>query len=179
MAKKRKEKTRNGIQGERARQRWHDGLAPDTKQSIVAVVFFALAAITLLAYWGRAGSFGKLISSAITAAVGSAYPVAPITFALIGFSFLFGHRRRMVAPTLIGGALFLVSSLALVDLFFGDRSGGWIGLAANWPIVTTLDFWAALVIELALFTVAILIMANVPLLRRLKEEQTEEGQAEP
>lgn len=179
MAKKRKENTRNGTQGERARQRWHDGLAPDTKQSIVAVVFFALAAITLLAYWGRAGAVGKLISSAITASVGSAYPVAPITFALIGFSFLFGHRRRMVAPTLIGGALFLVSSLAIVDLFFGDRSGGWIGFAANWPIVTTLDFWAALVIELALFTVAILIMANVPLLRRLKEEGTKEGQAEP
>lgn len=158
-----------------ARRKWHDDLEPQTKKSIFAVAFFALALITLLAYWGRAGYLGGYLFRALELAVGQAYFLAPVTFLLVGFSFLFAVDRRVVASTLIGGGLFFVSSLALIDLWLAPQTGGWVGFAANWPLEKIFDFWAALVIETALFVVGALIIANVPLWRPRSEAAEPEG----
>ncbi len=155
----------------RPRPRWHDDLAPETKQSIVAVIFFALAAISVLAYWGRAGALGSYLFQALTFAVGQAYFLIPVTCALIGFSFLLTLKPRRVPTTLIGGGLFLVSALAVVDLLSPNRAGGWIGYLANRPLVSMLERWAAGIIELTLLVVAVLIMANIPLWRAKKPEE--------
>ena len=137
-----------------ARRRWHDDLRPETKRSIAAVIFFALALITLLAYWGRAGFLGRLIYDMLSALVGKAYFLAPATFLIVGASLLFAFRKHLFAATFVGGSLFFVSALALVELFFNNHTGGWIGFLANWPIEHTFDFWAALIIELAILLVA-------------------------
>ncbi len=163
-----------------SRQRWHDDLEPQTKKSIFAVALFALALITVLAYWGRAGFLGKMIFQGLTLAVGRAYFLVPITFFVTGSSLLFAVRRRLLTANLIGGALFFVSGLSLVELFFKEKTGGWVGFAANWPLERIFDFWAALVIEGAVFVVAILVMANVPLWRpREAGEEETEPDAEP
>ena len=147
------------------RARWHDGLDPETKQSILAVVLFALALVTILGYWGRAGFIGNIIFRGLTLAVGKAYFLAPVTLVMTGGSLLFAVRRRLLSANLVGGGLFFLAGLAIVELFWGNRTGGWIGFGVNWPIERVFDFWAGLVIESALFLVAILIMANVPLWR--------------
>ncbi|MDP3727686.1 MAG: DNA translocase FtsK [bacterium] len=178
MAKKR----RNPYPPAASRKRWHDDLASDTKRSIMAVVLFALALVTILAYWGRAGALGNLIFRSLTLAVGQAYFLVPVTLILTASSLLFALRRRVVATNLIGGGLFFVTSLALVELFFKGRTGGWIGFAANWPLEKIFDFWAALIIESALFLVAILVMANIPLWRPQEaggEEASPEGEPSP
>ncbi|MEK9147906.1 MAG: DNA translocase FtsK, partial [Patescibacteria group bacterium] len=161
----------------RSGKRWHDGLAPETKRSMLAILFFALTIVTLLAYWDLAGSSGRFISAGLRTAIGQAYFLAPLTSALIGFSLLFAIRRRILAASLVGGTIFLVASLALVDLFFGENTAGWVGLAANWPLEKVFDFWAALVIEASLLIIAILMMANIPLWKPREEEakpETEE-----
>ncbi len=163
---------RDAQEREHQRKRWHDDLEPQTKKSIFAVALFTLVLITILAYWGRAGFLGKMIFQGLTLAVGKAYFLVPVTFFITGSSLLFSVRRparqaggRLLATSIIGGALFFVSGLALVELFFREKTGGWIGFAANWPLEKIFDFWAALVIEGAVFVVAILVMANVPLWR--------------
>ena len=176
MAKSRREKRRRNAGGDqRLGQRWHDDLAPETKRSIFAVLSFALALITVLAYWGRAGAVGGLLFQALALAVGKAYFLAPLTLVLVGFSFLFSIHRRRFATTLIGGALFLVAGLAMADLFSEERTGGWVGFGVNWLFERVFDFWAALVIESALLVVAMLVMANLPLWKRRETEAGEEG----
>ncbi len=178
MARRKKAKDRGSSNPGEVRRRWHDDLAPETKKSVLAIVCFTLAAVMILAYWGRAGFLGNIIFRSLSLAVGQAYFLAPLTFILIGSSLLLAIRRRMLAPTLIGGALFLISSLAIIDLFSDGRTGGWLGFLTNWPLERLFDFWAALVIEVALFTVSILIMANVPLWRpREPDEATAEAGA--
>ena len=137
MANRKKNKARIRQDRENHSRRWHDDLEPETKKSILAIVFFALALITVLAYWGRAGFFGNYIFKTLELAVGKAYFLAPATFVLIGFSLLFSFRRHLFAATFIGAGIFLASGLALIQLFFKDMNGGWIGFAVNWPLERT------------------------------------------
>lgn len=141
------------------------------RKALLPFSFFALALITILAYWGRAGALGRIIFDALTVAVGKAYFLAPLTFVLTAFSLFFSFRRHFYAATFIGAGAFLVSVLALVELFFKNNTGGWIGYFANWPLEKIFDFWAALVIESALLIVSILIMANIPLWKPREEEE--------
>lgn len=173
MSRRRERENKERTDLRKPKRRWHDDLKPETKKSILAIVFFTLAVITLLAYWGRAGFLGALVFKTLELAVGKAYFLAPLTLALLGFSLLFSlHRKILVAP-LLGSGLFLLSGLALVELFFKGRTGGWIGFAVNWPLERVLDFWATLVIETAWLVVSILIMANIPLWRAAAEEEEE------
>lgn len=171
MARRKKRNRRESDKPVKNGRRWHDDLAPETKKSIVAVLFFALALIMILAYWGRAGALGRIIFDALTVAVGKAYFLAPLTFVLTALSLFFSFRRHFYAATFIGAGAFLVSVLALVELFFKNSTGGWIGYFANWPFERIFDFWAALVIESALLIVSILIMANIPLWKPREEEE--------
>jgi S-DNA-T family DNA segregation ATPase FtsK/SpoIIIE len=172
MPKKKERKGREN-EGRKHRKRWHDDLASETKKSIFAIVFFALTVITVLAYWGRAGFSGRFIFSTLELAVGKAYFLAPLTFALIGFSLVFSFRREFFASAFIGAGLFLASGLALIELFFKEKTGGWIGFAVNWPLERIFDFWAALVVETALFITSLLIIANIPLWRQRDDDEVE------
>ncbi len=165
MAQRKSNRHRGSLTDSNPGRRWHDELKPETKRSILAIVFFVLAILTLLAYWGRAGFLGNVIFRGLEFAVGRAYFIAPVTFLVAAFSFLFGARRHLYAATLIGSGLFLVSALSLVELFTDGRAGGWIGFLANWPLERVFDFWAALVIEVAILLVAILVIGNIPLFR--------------
>ncbi|MBI4132234.1 MAG: DNA translocase FtsK [Candidatus Sungbacteria bacterium] len=178
MAKSNRKETRPRSEPPR-RRRWHDDLAPETKQSVLAVVFFALAAISLLAHWGRAGFLGAMLFRALTFAVGKAYFLVPVTLVLTGSSLLFALRRRLIAANLVGGVFFFAMGLALIELFFGERTGGWIGFAVNWPLERFLDFWAAFIVEAAIMVAAVLIMANIPLWTPRREEEAEKGEPGP
>lgn len=176
MARPKEKERSNGSRNKKVPKRsWHEDLEPATKRSIVAVIFFVLAAVTLFAYWGRAGFLGNLIYQGIGALVGNGLPffLAPITFLGIAGSLLFAFRRHLFSATFVGGSLFLVSALALIELFFHNRAGGWIGFAANWPVERALDFWPTFLIELAALVVSVLIVTNLPLWK--PHEQSEEG----
>ncbi|MDP3784986.1 MAG: DNA translocase FtsK 4TM domain-containing protein [bacterium] len=152
--------------------RWHDGLKPETKQSIFAIVSFALALLFTLAAFGEAGLVGGKVQKLFELLFGKAFFLVPLVFFLAGLSFLFSLRKHFVLATLIGAVLFLLASLGLADLVFGDigpstgpSAGGWLGFLASFPFLKLFDFWAALVLLLALALVGILIMLNVPLRR--------------
>ena len=55
------------------RQASPPGLAVETKQSIIAVAFFALALLTVLAYFSRAGRVGALVAGGLTSLFGKLY----------------------------------------------------------------------------------------------------------
>lgn len=165
MAKKRKapKEKKEGKPERRERRRWHDDLAPETKKSVLAVSFFVLAALTALAYWERAGVLGHYLETGLTFSLGRGYFLATIVLVLGGLSFLLSLRERFYASTFVGLLLLLVSSLGIVELIFGNRTGGYLGYGISYPLARLFDFWASIVILFALDITALLIIFNIPL----------------
>lgn len=145
------------------RKRWHDDLSPETKKSVIALVFFAAAAITILAYAGKAGPVGDYIYRALGALLGKGYFIATLAFLLGGVSLLLSLKSRFYVSTLIGLFVFLGVSLGIIELLFENKTGGYIGFAASYPLKQIFDFWASMVILAALDVAALLVVFNIPL----------------
>lgn len=173
MPKKKKEKPEKPIDKSKARK-WHDDLSPETKKSVLAIVFFALALLTILAYTGKAGLVGHYLYIVLDALLGKGYFLGPLALFLGGIAFIFSLRDRLYISTLVGFLLFLVVSLGIVDLVFGPKTGGYIGYSASYPLLKIFDFWASMVILGALDITALLIMFNIPLFRHGDDEDEDE-----
>lgn len=142
------------------------GLKPETKRSILAVFFFVAAAIFVLSFIGKGGSAGGFIFKIFDSLLGRGYFFAPLALVLVGFSLIFSGARKIVSATLLGGTLFLLSSLTGLHVAFGPKTGGIAGAILGAPLLKYFDFWAGLVMALGLFIVSLLLMLDFPLLRR-------------
>lgn len=163
---------------EKAASAWHADLHPETKKSVLAIFSFVVAALFVLSYIGKGGSAGGYLFRTLDWLLGRGYFFAPLASVLVGFSLLFSERRKILGATLLGGALFLISSLALIDTIFGKQTGGMIGFLASSPLLKLFDFWASLVVALGAFIVSILLMLNMPIWRKGEEKEAEEAPEE-
>ena len=166
----------------REKTTWHDGIAPETKQSVFAIFSFALALLFTLAAFGKAGFVGDTLQRIFELLFGKAFFLVPLVFLLAGFSFLLSLRKHFVLATFIGGILFLLASLGISDLVFEGKAAGYVGYFASLPFAKLFDFWASLVLLSALGLAGVLIMLNLPLLSFSKKEEKEaerEKKAEP
>lgn len=175
MRKKSKsKKSRESRQDLEPGQKWHSDLHAETKKSIFAVFFFVLAVIFALSYIGKGGNFGSLLFKGLDFLLGKGYFFAPISFILIAFSLLFSGERKLLAASVIGGSVFLLSVLSLLTVVFGLGAGGVIGNLIGGGLVKLFDFWAGLIINLGLLTVSVMLMLNLPLKMPSSEEEEKE-----
>ncbi len=158
---KKKEKQETG--------KWHDNLKQGTKHSILAIVFLGFSLFFTLAAFGKAGALGKSIYQILELIFGSAFFLVPVFFLLASLVFFLSLRTRLVLTTTIGGIIFLLSSLVLADIIFGERTGGYLGFFISYPFLKFFDFWASVILFLALLVIGLLIMFNVSLGRRKKD----------
>ncbi len=161
MSKSKKKQKDNG--------KWHDGLRQETKHSILAIIFLGLAVFFTLAAFGKAGIVGQSIYQILDIIFGTAFFLVPVFFFLGSLVFFFSLRARLVLTTIIGGAIFMLSSLSLADVIFGKKAGGYLGFSISYPFLKFFDFWASLVLFSALLIIGLLIMFNVHLGFRKKE----------
>jgi len=168
-------KNKNG----KPKSRWHEGIRQETKQSIFAVFSFAVAFLLTLAAFGKAGPVGNGLQSIFEILFGKAFFLVPLVFLFGGFSFLFAFRRNFVSATTIGAILFLISTLGIVDLGFQDMAAGYVGFGASYPFLKLFDFWAALIILLALDIAGLFIMMNFHILGLFKKDEKDEDEEEP
>ena len=159
-------------------QKWHHALEPETKRSIWAIISFAVALIFTLAAFGKAGLVGKTLYASFDALFGEAFFLIPTVFVLMGFSFLFAFKDKILAATVVGALLFLLSSLGLAETIFGEKTGGYAGFLAAYPLQKLFDFWAALIIFSSLIIVSFLVMLNIPLRFRRSRRGVEEKEEE-
>ncbi|MBI2609889.1 DNA translocase FtsK 4TM domain-containing protein [Candidatus Giovannonibacteria bacterium] len=150
----------------------------ETKQSIFGIFAFALAILFTLAAFGKAGFIGTKLQGLFELLFGRAFFLIPLMLLMAGISFIFSLRKHFLASTMIGAILFLLSSLGIVDLFFSDaaasandRAAGLAGFVSSYPFMKLFDFWAALLILAVFLAVGILIMLNISLPRRKKENE--------
>jgi len=162
-----KDKNKNG----KSKSRWHEGIRHETKQSIFAIFAFAVAFLLTLAAFGKAGLVGNGLQSLFEFLFGKAFFLVPLVFLFGGFSFLFAFRRNFVSATVIGAGLFLISTLGIVDLVFRDMAAGYVGLGASYTFLRLFDFWAALILLLALDIAGFFIMMNFHILGLFKKDE--------
>jgi len=164
-------------------------LRRETKKSVIVVVCFTLAAISVLSFLGKAGAIGRYWLKASQSFFGKGILLVPLAFGLIGLAIitsrlhLNAEKRSVYKPVLIGVLLFILSILGLFHIF-GDsaagRAGGYFGLAVGGPLIKYLGFWASLIILLALLIISFLVAFNVSFLKKAVPEEekakTETGQ---
>jgi S-DNA-T family DNA segregation ATPase FtsK/SpoIIIE len=160
---------------------WHSDLHPETKKATFAVISFMMATLLVLSFIGKAGNAGNTAYGVLEYLLGKAgYFFAPLSFILIGFSLLFSERRKVLLTSVIGGILFLFSSLSLLRVFFGDAAGGLLGRLSGGSLLNLFDFWASVIIAVGFFMISLLLMLNVPIWQKAdeEEEEIEEEEAE-
>lgn len=144
-------------------------LHPEIKRSIWVIALVAVAILLLLAAAGKAGPFGTAVFGALTRLFGIGYYLLPFVALLFAVALATPNgERRLFGVTAIGGLLFIVSSLGLIDIVSPDN-GGLTGALIG-TLETPFGNIAALVITGGLLIAAFLVTLNRPLhLSRLIE----------
>ncbi|MCR4328059.1 MAG: DNA translocase FtsK [Patescibacteria group bacterium] len=151
-----KTKKRNGEE-QSLQSRLHDA----TKKSILAIIFIGIAAILVLAQFGKSGPAGVLLYKVFETFLGAGYIVLPATLLFASGVLLFSEGKRIVATTSLGGALVLLSLLGLIEIILPGK-GGWVGLVFGSLRIPFGDT-AALILNTVFLVVGILVAANIPL----------------
>ncbi|MBI5913586.1 DNA translocase FtsK 4TM domain-containing protein [Candidatus Azambacteria bacterium] len=186
-----KSKNGNGKNGEEKKPKFD--LHPETKKSVLAVIFFTVAAILVLSYFGYAGRAGAYLYRAVDALLGVGFFLVPLSFAFIGVSLLRTLKTNIYFTSFFGGALFLFSVLGFVDLVARQSVGapadgvdavvretypaGYVGYAIAYPFVYFFGFWVALLLFVVVALIAISITFNLPLFHRRKDDEEESEEA--
>lgn len=161
MADKSKKKKKNDKKEKG--ERWHDGLKEETKHSILGLVCIAISLFLLLAIFGKAGFLGKYVYSLIKLLFGETLFLLPLLCFFAAITFFASFRPNLLVTNLVGGFLVFFSGLALAEIIFGEKAGGYIGFGLAFPFLKLVDYLASLVLFLFLFLVGILVMFNVHL----------------
>jgi len=135
-------------------------LRPDTKKSLWIIVFVGLAIILLLAGVHKAGPFGEWFYSIMNSLFGIGYYLFPVVSLLLGFSFLSPDQKNFFGLPLIGGILFMLSGLGLIDII-REGSGGVVGVITG-SLETPFGVIASILIELILLIISVIVILNKP-----------------
>jgi len=161
---------------------WHEGIKPETKRSVFAILSFAIAVLLALAAFGKAGLVGNGIQKILEVLFGRAFFMISLVFFIGGISLLRRSveplRAHFLATTVVGAALLLLSTLGIADLIFQNKIAGYIGFVASYPFFKLFDFTASLIILVAIALAGIFIMFNMSF-RREKLEEDEVDEEEP
>ena len=140
------------------------GISPATKSSIWVVVLFALAGLMMMAFIGKAATFGDLFTRAAEFLFGRAGFLVPLTLFGGGVAVLFSFHKERHLNVIIGLAIFLLSFLGLFDIVSeGEQPAGIIGQGFAYPFARFMGDMAASFVLVALFIISMLIAFDVPL----------------
>ena len=135
-------------------------LHPETKTSIIALVFICVAFLFVLSAFDKAGPAGKMLHSLFEYLLGVGYFAVPTLLFLSALFFFFSMRVRPRA-VVVGGIILLLSALGITDIVEPGRGGllGAVGGLTERPF----GFSAALLINAFALLAGILVTFNVPL----------------
>lgn len=153
-------------------------LHPETKNSVLAVIFIGIAAILILGGLGEAGPAGNYIYEFLNEFLGWGYYLIPTILVIISVNFFIkGERRKLVWITVLGGILFVLSGLGIMDIV-SPNSSGLIGNVVG-DLQIPFGYWAALVINITIAVVSILVTLNRPIKWAInRKEDAEETKIE-
>ncbi len=143
------------------------GLKTQTKNVIMAVIFFVAALFFLMSYFNMTGVVGKFIYEKLYFLLGVGYILLPALLILLGYSFVKSKTPDIGLRSLISGSMFLLSGLGLIDIASGKdvegilkHSGGFLGRILSTPLVSMFDIYASIVFLGAILVISILVISN-------------------
>lgn len=151
-------------------------LHPDTMKSIWFVVLFGLAIIFILAGTGQAGPIGNGFFEFFGKLFGWGYWLLPALSLLVGFVSLASDRRKLLGSVLVGGIIFILSALGLIDII-SPGNGGWAGIAVG-ALKIPFGIPASVVITTTTLVVSFLVIVNRPLKLNLLNGKKDEEELE-
>lgn len=132
-------------------------IARETIQAIIAILFFAVSLVTILAALGKAGFVGDYLYQFLKGLFGIGYFLFPLLLVLLGISILNGVEKRLNIPKIVSAFLFFISGLGLIDLLPGSQ-GGVVGNLISMPLIKLFDIYATVAILLAVLIISVLVM---------------------
>jgi len=159
-----KEKKRNEFKDET-----NNYLQKETLNTIIAVLFFVLAVFLILSSGpiDKAGKVGTFSYKIFHYLFGVGYYLLPILFFILCVSFFRSLQKRLALTHTIGGTLFFISSLALVNILSqssdGIGSGGVIGGFISKPLINMFDTYVSVIILVALIVISLLTIFDAPI----------------
>jgi S-DNA-T family DNA segregation ATPase FtsK/SpoIIIE len=148
-------------------QFWKD-LKKETTQAVFAIIFFILALLSILSAFhndvGRniAGPVGQYFYLIVHQLLGVGYFLLPLFLILIAVEFLRGMKKKFEIAKAVGGALFVLSTLGMIELFTrntdGTHSAGYVGYAIATPLIKLFDIYATGALLTGLLIISFLIV---------------------
>src|SRR3990167_1450122 len=132
-------------------------VSSEALRGVFAILFVAFAGFLILAGIGVGGVAGALLYETLSWVLGVGYMLLPLSLILVAVLIFRSLERSVGWIPLVAMAIFLLSSLGLIDIAF-PSSAGILGAAVADPMVGAIDTIAT-VVFLAAFIVAALIIA--------------------
>lgn len=164
-------------------------LKRETKHSILAIFFFLLAILSILASLDLSGVVGESLFKVFYWLSGVGYFLLPLILILLSLSFLKQEEREFSGLKTIGALLFFVSGLGIISslaqVLEWTRDGGHIGKAVAGlffylfgPTATLIILTAFIIISLLVLFESELTVDTLCFWRRFKKTETEDEEDE-
>src|SRR3989344_3176869 len=134
---------------------------PDTKKSVFAVIFLALAVIFMLSSFGKAGPAGGFLFKIFGELFGVGYYLLPATLFFVAMVFFMTERQKVLATTIIGAVVFILAGLGLIDIV-SPRGGGLVGSLVG-TVQVPFGYIAGIVITGSAVLASALVTLNAPI----------------
>lgn len=152
-------------------------ISQETKNSILGILSFIAAIISVLSFVHKAGFAGELFDVMARSLFGWGFFIVPVALVLLGIAFIKSISRKIALSAVLGTLLFVLSSLAIFYIIGdGDATeriaqGGYLGLALGFPLLRLVGFMASLIVLAALIVISVLMTLNVPLYQLAMREE--------
>lgn len=153
-------------------------ITPEVRRGIAIIFFFTLGTLFALSLLGLTGRAGVWIAHWLGILFGATKVFVPIAIVLFGILFLKKESEQLHIIHIIGLAIALSAFTAFWHLGYvpeealkaalEGNGGGVIGYFLSYSLQMVLGFWGALVILIAIFVSALLVVCNLSLSDILK-----------
>jgi len=137
-------------------------LKEETLRGIMAVVFFVLGIFLVFSAFEKGGVVGTKSYEIFSYLFGVGYYLLPILFFILCVSFFRSLHKKLALTQTIGGLLFFISSLSIIEINLTGR-GGVVGRFISAPLLGMFDIYVSLIILLAFVIISFLIMFDTQL----------------
>ena len=158
MSKKKKKKEKD-IDEENG----NSSLREETIRAIVSVATFVAALFFILSAFDLGGVAGSYSYDWLTKLFGGGYFLIPLVLILIGITLLRSLENSFNKIHVLGALLFFIAGVSLAGLITEENGGGLIGSWIASPLEWLFDFYASLIILIALMLISIFVMFNTAL----------------
>jgi len=144
----------------------------ETLQAVLAVVFFVIGIVLIMAAFYKAGSVGETLygsdkNGVATVGIlkmlfGYGYYVLCLFFFMLSVSFIRNLKRNFALIQTIGAFLFFLSALGLIAIMI-QNGGGVIGNFVAHPLINLFEVYATSIILIALLIISFLITFDASL----------------